>query len=421
MWEIHKILFGIDWKVQDPAKRFGLSRPVLEAVEQAIAFAASAQAELTFTSVLDCVDESSELWCERAVDERIRPQLDKRLLELAEYAEQQGAEVRASVCYGKPVWLELVREVLRERYDLVVLGPRRRVPNRPLGNVALKVIRTSPCTVWVPVPPASPPDLFVLACSDLSELSQDLLHACVYFGQLTDSKTHVLHVYQPEHFGLSGTSALQTDETSNVQTTETDDLNLQTTDTDETNSDEKSSGQHAASTSGRQVKRSARQENVFSPEQSQQSSSGSVSSSENNEQQNHDNEHEQPQLQEQLLFKEQTQEQGQAPQLAQEEGQGPNNEEELRQQIEDALYTQISATDYRTLTYGLLPHVVPGIPDEVILKSIKELSIDLLMIGAGGDYEVLGQLGSTSEVVLPQVNCGVLVFRPPDSRTPVTL
>nr|HID14119.1 universal stress protein [Anaerolineae bacterium] len=146
-----KIMVGVDWKETGPEDRFGLSANGYDAVSVAVAVAAATDAEVTFVSILDCIDESSPDWNEETVDERIRPNLDQRLIALAEYASQQGAAARACVCYGT-AWLELVREVLREAYDLVVLGAREATPDRPLGNLALKVLRNCPAPVWVTRP-----------------------------------------------------------------------------------------------------------------------------------------------------------------------------------------------------------------------------------------------------------------------------
>ncbi|NOX53703.1 MAG: universal stress protein, partial [Planctomycetes bacterium] len=192
-----KIMVGVDWKEAGPEDRFGLSVNGYEAVSVGVAVAAAIDAEVTFVSILDCVDESSPDWNETAVDDRIRPDLDKRLIALAEYASQHGAAARACVCYGT-AWLELVREVLRESYDLVILGARDSTPDRPLGNLALKVLRNSPAPVWVTRPRPNPDDLFVLVPTDLSDDSLDTLYAAVYLGQITDSKTRVLHAVPAE-------------------------------------------------------------------------------------------------------------------------------------------------------------------------------------------------------------------------------
>lgn len=89
---------------------------------------------------------------------------------------------------------------------------------------------------------------------------------------------------------------------------------------------------------------------------------------------------------------------------------------------EQALYEQLSMTDYRTLTYGVQAHVVDGPPDAAILQAIEEHGIDLLVMGTVARCGIPGLLvGNTAERILPEVNCSVLAIKPADFQCPITL
>ena len=190
MHQFKRILVGVDWAEAGSPEAGGLSAETDEAVQTASVLAAQLSAEITFCSIVDCVPEDADEATQAAIDERIRPGLDARLIGLADEAGQRGIAARACVCYGD-AWQELIREVLRESYDLVIIGSRPS-PEPVLGNTALKLLRNCPCAVWVAKPRKSE-DFFVLVPSDLSELSADVLHLAVAIGQLTDSKTRLLH------------------------------------------------------------------------------------------------------------------------------------------------------------------------------------------------------------------------------------
>lgn len=422
MYGLRRILVGVDWRTRGPEERFGLSEPAFEAAKRAVELAASSDAEVTFTSILDCVDESSEQWNERAVDERVRPELDRRLLALAEWAEKQGAAVRASVCYGT-AWVELVREVLREQYDLVVLGARAATPDRPLGNVALKVIRNCPCHVWVPTAPASPPDLFVLAATDLSDDGLDVLHLAVQLGQVTDSKTRVLHVV--ERAGEAEGGQADVERSGEAQTERPDEPA------------EDGAGGAAASVEATTAAAAGAAANTAATSRTAPAGSHRTGSSEQADGGGRGSAGEPVDSSDGPAAGASTG--GLDPTAA--PGSPPAgfvgtsaftpagpvaDEEEIRPSdpvlaaAADALHEQLACTDYRTLTFGVLPHVRYGQADQTILRAIDEFQIDLLVVGSGGSAEVPGQLGSTAEVLLPRAPCGVLVVKPRDFQTPVT-
>jgi nucleotide-binding universal stress UspA family protein len=83
----------------------------------------------------------------------------------------------------------------------------------------------------------------------------------------------------------------------------------------------------------------------------------------------------------------------------------------------DTLLNRVDVTD-------LKPHVylVEGDPVEFIPKLVKELDIDLLVMGSVGRAGIAGFLiGNTAEEVFNQVDCSLLTLKPKGFVTPVTL
>ncbi len=78
-----------------------------------------------------------------------------------------------------------------------------------------------------------------------------------------------------------------------------------------------------------------------------------------------------------------------------------------------ALYQHLNITDHRTMTYGILPHVLEGTAVETLQRLIGEWQIDLLVCGtAARANETQIGFGSVAESLLPHVPCSVLAFKP---------
>lgn len=96
--------------------------------------------------------------------------------------------------------------------------------------------------------------------------------------------------------------------------------------------------------------------------------------------------------------------------------------EHVRTAAENELHEQLSFTDWRTLTFGVLVDVLEGPVDPTILKAIEEYEIDWLVMGTVDRCDVPGRwMGGHAERLLPQVPCSVLAFKPTDFQSPITL
>jgi universal stress protein E len=144
--------------------------------------------------------------------ETLHEQPNPVLAELVRQAVQQGIEARAKQTRGEGSE-EIIRQVLQDKHDLVVVATRDRTGLRRLlfGNTALTLFRRCPCPVWVAKPGQSVQPLNVLVATDLKPAGQEALRLGVPLGQLLGGTTHVLHVVEYPLDALWGTAILDAD------------------------------------------------------------------------------------------------------------------------------------------------------------------------------------------------------------------
>ena len=310
------ILVGVDLLGADRPVASGLKPPTEEAVLGAIWLAGQVSAELTFLSVLDIppqADEPLETDAEQSSN-TFEDDANQILGELVAQAKEGGVEAKSRLAFGKD-WVEIIRQVLREKHDLVVIGTRDRSEgSRPLlGSTCMKLLRKCPCSVWITRPETNWDELNMLVATDLTQVGEDLLHLAVNGAQLLDAKVRLLHAVELDCEKRMLSCGL--------------------------------------------------------PEEQRDA------------------------------FREQQ-----------------------RTEAEQRLYGQLSQTDWRTLTYGVLTHVVDGPADAAILKAIEEYDSELLVMGTIARQDTPGVLiGNTAERILPEVNCSVLAIKPDGFQCPITL
>lgn len=107
---------------------------------------------------------------------------------------------------------------------------------------------------------------------------------------------------------------------------------------------------------------------------------------------------------------------------------GRPEEEVARQQAErvesarQTLYQHLGSTDHRTMTFGILPHVIEGSVVATLSRLIDEWHINLLVCGTASRADESGfGFGATAEALLPHVPCSVLAFKPTGIRSPITI
>ena len=94
--------------------------------------------------------------------------------------------------------LAILHSVLRERPDLVVTGKRNEAEagGHRIGSVAIKLLRNSPCPVWVAKPGGSATPRRILAASDLSPVGQRVIAISALLARCFGSVLHVVHSFQ---------------------------------------------------------------------------------------------------------------------------------------------------------------------------------------------------------------------------------
>lgn len=212
MQRFRNILVGVDLSRADRRAASELTAPTQEAVNSAIWLAGQNSAELTLFSALDISAGTQELLNAEGQGRMSEVESDANqvLEELLRRAKQEGVEAKSRLVFGKG-WVEIIRQVLREEHDLVVVGTRElgRVRRMLLGSTGMKLLRKCPSPVWVTKPGTKWDEMTILVASDLGEVSQLALEMAVNGGQLLDAKVHLVHALDTSldrhlaHTGLS--------------------------------------------------------------------------------------------------------------------------------------------------------------------------------------------------------------------------
>ena len=124
MKRFRKILVGVDLSWGDRFVSEDLSAPNAEAVRQALWLAQLNSASIDFLFSLDLSAKAQQLISESNTDEStVLGEAENRLAELVAKAREAGVAAKSHVVVGKS-WLELIRQVLRQQHDLVLVGTR---------------------------------------------------------------------------------------------------------------------------------------------------------------------------------------------------------------------------------------------------------------------------------------------------------
>lgn len=87
-----------------------------------------------------------------------------------------------------------------------------------------------------------------------------------------------------------------------------------------------------------------------------------------------------------------------------------------------AVHEQLAGTDYRTLDQGVQVHVATGPADVGILNAISNLNINVLVMASQARGGMSGMvLGNTAEKLLAEIPCSLIVIKPDDFKSPITL
>lgn len=184
-------------------------------LERAVELASRNHARLTVLSVLESLPwelqqlsaamAPADLW-ELAVTER-RQKLDR----LVERSPEESAGIATKVVGGSP-FIEIIKEVLRQQHDLVMMVAEGDggVRDALFGSTSTRLMRKCPCPVWVVKSGRSREVARILAAVNPSppgqnhdSLSLKIMELAASLARLEGSRLHLLHAWAPVSQWLS--------------------------------------------------------------------------------------------------------------------------------------------------------------------------------------------------------------------------
>jgi universal stress protein E len=202
MKRFKKILVGVDLSWDKGFVADELSESDADAVGRALWLANLNSASVDFLFALDLSAKAQKLIAESSVDEStILEEAENRLAELVATARQEGVKADCQVVSGKS-WLELIRQVLRKRHDLVLVGTRQKsaIEGFFLGSTGIKLLRKCPCAVWVTQPRVKQESDSILVAHDLRPVGDLAMELGCSMARLQNAQLHVLHAAESLEF-----------------------------------------------------------------------------------------------------------------------------------------------------------------------------------------------------------------------------
>ncbi len=192
MQSFKKILVGVSCEAEPRDLRIATSDR--HAFMRAVWIAARCGAEVRAFHVTDFVDKRLSRGS-AVVRELVHQGLDAQLEAMVGAVAMEGTPTSHGFGDGKP-WLSLLQEAKRWGADLIVVGAHRSeigIGSRLLhGSTASRVIRKAPTPVLVVHPGADVGVAHVLACVDGSPVSERVLDAAHWLGELGKAKRTAL-------------------------------------------------------------------------------------------------------------------------------------------------------------------------------------------------------------------------------------
>jgi nucleotide-binding universal stress UspA family protein len=116
---------------------------------------------------------------------------------------QQGVRVSSRILFGTPV-IEVIREVLRRKHDLVMLASEGGIGERWFGSTATRLMRKCPCPVWVMHAGSAARYSRVMAAVDPDPtdavrdgLNLKIMQLATSLAEMEHAELHVVHAWRP--------------------------------------------------------------------------------------------------------------------------------------------------------------------------------------------------------------------------------
>ena len=200
MFQVKRIVIGVEMPAENPWDASKLKRPVQLAVRQAFQVASGGRIPVTLASILQKSsagwfgsheDADRQLIQDRAAAEAVLSELQQQYAADAQSSTQVDCVVRIG-----DAWEELIRMAGNRPDTLIVCGTRdlgslRRVL---FGSTGLKLLRLAPGPVWIVKPPAEENDAVdIVACTDLGPVGADVIRTAVSMASKISARVHVVY------------------------------------------------------------------------------------------------------------------------------------------------------------------------------------------------------------------------------------
>ena len=179
------------------------------AMERAVTLAENNQAKLTVVSVIERITAGIGLPDDGPISAELQTKMAQAQLQKLESlvaANRQRVDIQINVLQGVP-FLETIREVLNNNYDLVVKVPEHLDwQERVFGSNDMHLLRKCPCPVWIIKPEAPKSYRYILAAVDVGEdqqvdintqqtLNLQILEKAMSLAISEFAELHVVHVW----------------------------------------------------------------------------------------------------------------------------------------------------------------------------------------------------------------------------------
>ena len=206
MKRFKNILVGVDLAQGAALVSENLAPPSAEAVSRALWLARANSARLCFFHVLPSralnLDAETQMLLEESHGKRtVMDHATEVVAKMAENARKEGLVAESLVVHGKS-WVEMIRQVLRDNHDLVIVGSRNLGPVQRLliGSTGIKLLRKCPCPVWVTQPRPDRQIASILVAHDMRPVGDLAMRLGCSMAQLYDARLHVLHAAEYPEF-----------------------------------------------------------------------------------------------------------------------------------------------------------------------------------------------------------------------------
>jgi nucleotide-binding universal stress UspA family protein len=177
------------------------------AFERTAALTKRNQAFLTVAGTLEALPPEARLLAKftnpAELQDITNEELNKRLEHLIAPLRAEGIKVSVKILHATP-FLEIIREVLRNNHDLVMIAPQSKVELKEMifGSTAMHLLRKCPCPVWVMKPNRLHRYARILAAVDPSpdgeerkQLNSKIMELAISLAEMEESELHIVHAW----------------------------------------------------------------------------------------------------------------------------------------------------------------------------------------------------------------------------------